>query len=412
MTVAILAIGTELVRGEIEDTNSGWLARRLVELGLEPSERATVPDDEGAIQRALTELASRHRTIIATGGLGPTTDDRTAKAVADAIARPLARSDSALEAVRRRFASLGREMSPSNEKQAYLPEGATMLRNADGTAPGFAVDVNGARAFFLPGVPREMERMFEDAIAPGLVPHAERTLHQVHLRTFGLGESVIGERLDGVEGLHPGVTLGYRAAFPEVEVKVLARASGGRAAEELAERAAADVRARLGAWVYGEGSDTFPAYVGRVLRDRGLTIALAESCTGGLVAQMLTSVPGSSEYVLLDAVTYSNASKIQLLGVHAELIRAYGAVSSEVVVEMAEGALRLSDADLAVAVTGIAGPGGGTEEKPIGTVWLGLARRDGKTEAKLLDLRGDRDRIRTLAAYAALRWLADSALAR
>jgi nicotinamide-nucleotide amidase len=172
------------------------------------------------------------------------------------------------------------------------------------------------------------------------------------------------------------------------------------------------VRARLGSIVYGEGEDSFAAYVGRVLRDRSLTIALAESCTGGLAGQLLTSVPGSSEYVILDAVTYSNASKIQLLGVHAELIRAYGAVSSEVSGEMAEGALRISSAHLAASITGIAGPGGGTVEKPVGTVWIGLARRGGKTETRLLKLGGSRDRIRTLAAYSALRWLVDTALAQ
>ncbi|MFO0714292.1 MAG: competence/damage-inducible protein A [Sandaracinus sp.] len=410
MTVALLAIGTELSRGELVNTNSSWLAGRLIALGLEPTEHVIVPDELGRIVSTLRDLASRHEVIVSTGGLGPTTDDLTSEAAARAIDRPLVSNEAGLEAIRRRFALIGRPMGPSNEKQALLPETATMLPNSDGTAPGFAIDVGRARAFFLPGVPREMERMFEEQVEPALAPRASRTTHQIHLRTFGEGESAVGEKLAGIEAALPGITIGYRASFPEVEVKVLARAVDGSQAEALAERGAAQVRERLGAIVYGEGDDSFPAYVGRVMRDRGLTLALAESCTGGLAGQLLTSVPGSSEYVLLDAVTYSNASKIQLLGVHAELIRAYGAVSSEVATEMAEGALRISSAHLAASITGIAGPGGGTDEKPVGTVWLGLARRGGKTESRLLKLGGSRDRIRTIAAFSALRWLADAAL--
>ena len=412
MTVALLAIGTELSRGELVNTNSSWLARRLIALGLDPAEHVVVPDDVTRIVQTLRDLATRHPFVVSTGGLGPTTDDLTALAASEAISRPLVRDDAALEAIRRRFALIGRPMGPSNEKQALLPEGSTMLPNSDGTAPGFAIDLGRARCFFLPGVPREMERMFEEQVEPALAPRASRRTHQIHLRTFGEGESAVGEKLAGLEAEMPGLTIGYRASFPEVEVKVLVRAADASQAEALAERAATKVRERLGAIVYGEADDTFPAYVGRVLRDRSLTIALAESCTGGLVGQLLTSVPGSSEYVILDAVTYSNASKIQLLGVHAELIRAYGAVSSEVAAEMAEGALRISSAHLAISITGIAGPGGGTDEKPVGTVWLGLARRGGKTETRHLKLGGSRDRIRMIAGYTALRWVADAASSR
>ena len=254
-----------------------------------------------------------------------------------------------------------------------------------------------------------MRTIFNEQIESLIAPHASRTTHQIHLRTFGTGESIIGEKLAGIETSMPGVTIGYRASFPEVEVKVLARAADAALAEQLAERATKVVRERLGTIVYGDASDTFAGFVGGVLRDRGLRIALAESCTGGLVGQMITSVPGSSEYLLLDAVTYSNASKIRILGVHEELIRAYGAVSSEVAAAMAEGAMRIAGADFALSITGIAGPGGGTAEKPVGTVWVGLARQDGLTETRLLKLAGERDRVRTLAAYQALQWLADAA---
>ncbi|GAB4204050.1 MAG: competence/damage-inducible protein A [Sandaracinaceae bacterium] len=410
MTVALLAIGTELTRGELVNTNSAWLASRIVALGLEVPEHLVVDDDVPRIVAALRGLAARHAFVVCTGGLGPTTDDLTAQAAAEAVGKPLVRSEVALEQIRRRFATIGRSMGPSNEKQADLPEGAELLPNADGTAPGFAIDLGDARVFFLPGVPKEMERMFTEHGEPRIAPHATRTTHQIHLRTFGAGESAIGERLAGLEAELPGITLGYRASFPEVEVKVLARAADASQAESLAERGAARVRERLGALVYGDGHDTFPAYLGRVLRDRGLTLALAESCTGGLAGQLITSVPGSSEYLLLDAVTYSNAAKIQLLGVHAELIRAYGAVSAEVAAAMADGVLRVAGADLALSITGIAGPGGGSAEKPVGTVWLALARRDARATTRLLQLGGSRDRIRTLAAYTGLRWVADAAL--
>lgn len=410
MSVALLAIGTELSRGELVNTNSSWLATQLIGLGFDTPEHVVVDDDIEHVVRALRDLASRYALVLSTGGLGPTTDDLTAEAVARAIGKPIVRNELALEQIERRFASFGRTMSPSNAKQADLPEGCTLLPNSTGTAPGFAVELGTSRLFFMPGVPSEMRAMFHGQIEPLIAPRATRTTHQIHLRTFGLPESVVGEKLAGLEQELP-ITIGYRASFPEVEVKVLARADSGSKAESIAERGAAKVRERLGNAVYGEGDDTFPAYVGRTLRDRSLTLALAESCTGGLVGELVTSVPGSSEYLLLDAVTYSNASKIQVLGVHAELIRAYGAVSSEVAAQMAEGALRISDAHVAVAITGIAGPGGGTEEKPVGTVWLALARRGEPTSTRLHRLAGGRDRIRTLAAYAALRWVADAALA-
>src|SRR5690606_29553165 len=218
-----------------------------------------------------------------------------------------------------------------------------------------------------------------------------------------LPESVVGERLAGIEEENAGITLGYRASFPEIEVKVLARASSAAGAEELASRVARQVRERLGEAVYGEGGDSYPAFVGRVLRDRNLTVAIAESCTGGMVGSLLTDVPGSSDYLLLDAVTYSNASKTSILGVSSEILRAYGAVSPECAAAMADGARRLADSDIAVSITGIAGPGGGTDEKPVGTVWIGLARRNRETTTELFKLYGDRTRIRRMAAHHALR---------
>jgi nicotinamide-nucleotide amidase len=399
---AVLSIGTELTRGELVDSNAAWISEQLTLVGCEVLERATVPDDVTAIADALRRLAHGRAVLICTGGLGPTTDDLTAEAAARALGVGLVRDEASVEAIKRRFAAFGRTMSPSNVKQAELPEGATALENPVGTAPGIALTLDGCQCFFLPGVPHEMKRLFSDHVEPSLGRVVERRSHQIRLRTFGLPESVLGERLAAIEPSHPGVTVGYRASFPEVEVKLLARGGSEAEAEELAARAARDVRERLGKVAFGEGDETFGSYVGRVLRDRGLRLAIAESCTGGIIGAMLTDVPGSSNFLLLDAVTYSNASKSEVLGVGEELLRAHGAVSAESAAAMAEGARRVVDADLAVSVTGIAGPGGGTEDKPVGTVWIALARRGHEPSAALHRLAGERRRIRTLAAYLAL----------
>lgn len=412
MTAAVLSIGTELTRGELTNTNARWLGEQLTAIGFEVVEHATVDDDKARIVAALRRLAGVARVIVSTGGLGPTTDDLTTVAVAEALGTRLVRDPAIVEDIKRKFATFGREMPPSNEKQADFPEGARILANPVGTAPGFSVELSGARCFFVPGVPHEMKRLFHDYVAPAVADLARRNTHQIHLRTFGLGESAVGEKLAGLEAAEPGVVIGYRASFPEIEVKVLARGATDGEAEALARRVADQVRERLGEAVYGERDDTFAAYVGRTLRERGLSLAVAESCTGGMIGAMVTSAPGSSEYLLLDAVTYSNASKQALLGVAEDTLRAHGAVSGECAIEMAEGALRLGAADIAVSVTGVAGPGGGTDEKPIGTVWFALARKGAPTFIRTRKLVGDRERIRTLASYIALHLVARAASGR
>ena len=401
MTCAVLCIGTELTRGELVNTNGPWLAAAMTELGFHVVEEATVDDDIGRIVSALRRLSETHEQIVCTGGLGPTTDDLTSAAVAETLGVPLVRDGEALEHIRRRFEKWKRTMSESNAKQADFPQGATVLANALGTAPGFSVAVGRAQAFFMPGVPREMMAMFEEQVAPRIRHLARRDSHQLRLRTYGWPESVVGERLSGIEERFPGVTLGYRASIPEIEVKVLARAETHEAAQRLCARAATDVRAVLAEVLFGEGEATFASAVGKALRGRGKSLAVAESCTGGLVGHMLTREPGASDYLLLDAVTYANGAKSQLLGVSEEILRAHGAVSAEVAVAMAEGARRVSGADIALSITGIAGPGGGTPEKPVGTVYLALSTAEGTTvTAKMFT--GDRRQIQTLAAYAGL----------
>jgi nicotinamide-nucleotide amidase len=423
MTCAVLSIGTELTRGELVNSNAAWLSAGLTDLGFEVVEHHVVDDDRGRIIQALERLASFAQVIVCTGGLGPTTDDLTTASVAAALGVPVVRDEGSLDHIRRRFERLGRPMSDSNAKQADFPEGANVLANPIGTAPGFEVAFRGARAFFMPGVPHEMKRMFDEQVIPRIRDIAPNDSHQIRLRTFGVPESVVGETLAGVEDAFPGVTIGYRAHFPEIEVKILARAPGPASrrggapapadpqaiVRDLAERAAHEVRTRLGDIVYGEGEDTFAGVVGRTLRTRGWTLAIAESCTGGLVGHMITKEPGASDYLLLDAVTYANSAKQSVLGVDEDVLRGHGAVSPECACRMAEGARRVSGADVALAITGIAGPDGGSDAKPVGLVYLAIATANG-TEVKERHFKGDRLWIQTLAAYVGLQMLRETSV--
>lgn len=401
MTASVLSIGTELSRGELVNTNGPWLAAQLVSIGFEVFEHAIVDDDRARIIASLERLARTASVIVCTGGLGPTTDDMTTEAVATALGVALRRDEASLEAIRRRFEKLGRTMSDSNAKQADFPEGAEVLANPIGTAPGFSVRIGRAIAFFMPGVPREMTRMFEEQVTPRIRSLAPNDTHQVRLKTFGLPESVVGEKLAGIEAAHEGVIIGYRAHFPEIEVKILAKGASLSAAREACEKATAEVRSRLGDIIYGEADDTFASVVGRILRNRGVTLAIAESCTGGLVGAMLTREPGASDFLLLDAVTYANSAKERVLGVGGDLLRAHGAVSSECAAAMAEGARRASGADVALSLTGVAGPTGGSDDKPVGTVFMAVSGARG-TDVKHRLFPGDRSQIQTFAAYAGL----------
>ena len=410
MTCAVLCIGTELTRGELVDTNGPWLASGLTDIGFEVLEKASVDDDRHRIVSAVRRLADFAKVVVCTGGLGPTTDDLTSEAVAEALGVPTERHEPSLDHIRRRLEKFGRTISPTNAKQADFPRGAEILPNPIGTAPGFRVEMGGALLFFMPGVPREMKQMFEEQVVPRIRALAPNESCQVRLRTFGLPESVVGERLGGVEDAFPGVTIGYRAHFPEIEVKVLARGKrdGGQdVARLLCERATVEVRSRLADVIYGEAEDTFAGVVGRALRARGFTLAIAESCTGGLVGHMVTREPGASDFLLVDAVTYANSAKTRLLGVGEDVLRGHGAVSAEVAAAMAEGVRRVSDADIALSLTGVAGPSGGSAEKPVGTVYLAIASAKG-TVVKHRVFGGERLQIQTLASYAGLQMVREA----
>lgn len=398
-TARILCIGTELTRGELVNTNGSTLAALLTRAGFLVTGIHTVDDDAERIAAALRQ-ASDADVLVATGGLGPTTDDITTAVVANVLGVPLERDAASLEAIRARFQRFGRTMSPSNEKQADFPAGATVLPNPHGTAPGFAVRLGRTHAFFMPGVPKEMLPMFETSVAPAIRGLVDETFHQILLKTHGLPESEVNDRLAGVERAFD-VTLGYRATFPVIEVKVLARDRDPFAAERRARDAAHEVRQRLGSAVFGEGDVTFAQALGDVLIARGWRLAAAESCTGGLVGELLTAREGASAFFLGSAVVYDNAAKTALLGVDPALLARHGAVSREVARAMAEGALARFGADVALAITGIAGPGGGTADKPVGLVHYAAATRAETRDAHFV-YPSDRTSVRLRAAYAAL----------
>ena len=412
MHAAVLSIGTELTRGELVNTNASWLGEELTKLGFEVTEHATVDDDLDRIVTLIRRFSETHRVVVATGGLGPTTDDLTTEAAAKAAGVGLRRDESVVEGIRQKFKAFGRVMPESNAKQGDFPEGSEVLPNAVGTAPGFSMSLGGARFFFVPGVPREMKYIFAESIVAAIAPLAERRTHQVHVRTFGMTESGVAQALRGLEEEHAGLTLGYRAHFPEIEVKVHVRAESAVEAEQRAEAIAERVRGILGDAVFGGRTDDFAEVVGGALRDKGMTLAVAESCTGGQVGEMLTRFPGASDFLLLDAVVYANSAKEAVLGVSPEVLRAHGAVSSETAAAMAEGALRVAGADIAVSITGVAGPGGGTEDKPVGTVWFGLAQRGKPTVTRHRKLPWGRDRVQTISAYIALELVRRAVLGR
>lgn len=400
MTAAVLCIGTELTRGELTNTNASWLAEQLTRIGLEVTAVDCVDDDRERIEACLRRLSAAHRVLVCTGGLGPTTDDITTECAARVAGLELVRDQPSLEHIERLLARFGRKMAASNAKQADFPAGARILPNPNGTAPGFHVRLLGANAYFMPGVPREMKAMFDADIAPHLGALVSEARHQIVLRTFGLPESEVNDRLAGVEATF-GVVIGYRASLPEIEVKVLAKAESAEEARALARSAADEVRSRLGDHVYGEGFSSLPEHLGKLLAERGLTLAVAESCTGGLAAELLTRAPGSSRYFVGGVVAYANSAKTQLLGVPTELIAQHGAVSAEVARAMAEGVRERLGADIGLAFTGIAGPDGGSEQKPVGLVHWAVARASGSEQRERVFI-GGRDDIRRRAVFAGL----------
>lgn len=405
MIAEVLTIGDELLRGEIVDSNKAFLSDRLLSLDVQTRWHSSVRDDPADMTEAFRRAAERADVVLVSGGLGPTRDDLTSAVLAESFGKKLVRNEQALGGIRAFFRAVGREMTLNNATQADFPEGAEVLPNPIGTAPGFMFPVEGCVFFCLPGVPREMARMLDEQVLPRLARRAGggEVVRARLLRTFGTGESMLDDQLEDIASADD-VALGFRTAFPDNYLRPVARAASAEEAEAKLDRVCAQIRERLGAIIYGEGDETLPAVVGRLLRERGQTLAVAESCTGGLIAEAITEVPGASECFLGGVVAYADAAKQALLGVPEDVLAAHGAVSEPTARAMAEGVRARFGATYGLATTGISGPGGGSDEKPVGLVYLALARDEG-THVEHFVFPLDRHRHRRLTAHAALDWV-------
>jgi len=371
----ILTIGDELINGLRVDTNTAWLAARLSDLGVEVERAVSLGDEEGAIRDALAGALAGTDLVIVSGGLGPTQDDRTKPAVAAHFGVGMTRIPEIEEAVRTFFATRGRSITPVNLDQALVPDGFAWHINPRGTAPGLLKEQDGRLLFVLPGVPGEMRAFWHDWLEPLLQDRLgdRHIIRRRWFQTTGIGESDLFNRVGGLEDLAPTITLAYLPSAWGVALYVTGKGEDAPAVEAALAQAEARIVAGSGDWFFARGDVTLAEHLAGQLRGRGLHLAVAESCTGGLLADTLTNVPGASEWLDRTWVTYSNRSKTEELGVPAELIAAQGAVSEPVARAMAEGARQQSGSDFALATTGIAGPTGGTPEKPVGLVYLACA---------------------------------------
>ena len=416
LRIAALSIGDELLDGRIKDGNTHDLGNALSALGLELGEARVIPDVRQTIVDTVRALVQNYDIIVTSGGLGPTSDDVTAECLAEAAGCGLRFDEPSFVRMQAMFEGRGIEMPANNRRQAMLPASSRTLVNQMGTAPGFVtpfvVGDRSVEVWSFPGVPREYQHLRDDELLPVLLRRlassgAALTLVRRTLRCLGLAESAIGERLTPLEKAHPDVRVQYRAAFPEIIVRLVLNVDAGASAavNARADALADEARAAIGSSVWGMGDEPLEERVLTAARARGFTVATAESCTGGLVAKRLTDVAGSSDVVLGGVVSYANSAKVGLLDVPQALLDAHGAVSAPVAEAMAAGARARLGASLAVSVSGVAGPGGGSADKPVGTVVFGLATPDGVTSVKKKFPDFGRERVREMAAATALRLL-------
>lgn len=408
MNLELVTVGTELLLGLTVDTNGAEVGRACAAVGLRLVRRATVGDDPGAIRAAVAEAVARTAVVITTGGLGPTRDDATKRAVAELFGRRLVEDAAVLRDLEARARRLGRwPMAVSNRSQAAVPEGATVLPNPRGTAPGLWLEQQGRVVIMLPGVPREMHGLLHEEVLPRLRPRmagAASVVRSRAVRATGLAESTLADRVGPLEAELAPLTLAYLPSEAGVDLRLTAWELSADAADRALAAGVARLREVVGTPAYGEDDADLAAVVLALLRERAGTLAVAESCTGGLIGGRITAVPGASDVFVGGTIAYANAVKSSRLGVPEELLAAHGAVSEPVVRAMATGARRAFGADAGIAVTGVAGPAGGTPDKPVGTVWLAADWR-GSVRVAQVRLAGDRDEIRARAAQGALNLL-------
>ncbi|MFY9573407.1 MAG: competence/damage-inducible protein A [Blastocatellia bacterium] len=398
----IIAIGSELLTAHRTDTNSLWLTDRLNSVGIEVQLKTVVGDDEAILEESVRDALGRSDVIISTGGLGPTEDDITRKVFARVTGRQLTLDYEVLNGIRERFTSRGHQMTPNNERQALIPQGAKVLANPNGTAPGIKIDQDGKLIILLPGPPRENQPMFDDYVMSDLerMSRGVRIARRV-LKVTGLGESALDELIAPIYKEYTNPTTTILFTDSEIEIHLTATAETAARAEELTEELTDKLEQKLGYYVYSTTAESLEEVVGHRLRMKQFTIATAESCTGGLVAERITRVPGSSDYFAGSIISYTDEAKTRLLGVPEALIERHGAVSGEVAEAMARGIKERIGATIGVSVTGTAGPGGGTDAVPVGTVYVGLAD-DVVTSNRRLLLPGDRHLVRWRASTSAL----------
>lgn len=413
MQAAILSIGDELALGQTVDTNSAWLSQQLASRGIQTLLHMTVADDLSSIIDAIQFSVVRTGLVLISGGLGPTADDMTRQAIADTIGAELVLDETELANVKAFFDRRGRPMAEANLVQAMKPETATMLTNDWGTAPGLQITLGEAKVFAMPGVPREMKSMFTHRVMPVLDSMGlggDRVILTTKLNTFGMGESNVADRMGDLMTRDKNPMVGTTVSQGVVSIRIRSEFPTIEQAQEKLDEALAAVGDRMGALAYSRDEVQLQEVVLELLKsgDRPQNIATAESCTGGMLAELLTDVPGSSEVVIGGWVTYSNTLKTQCVGVDEQLLIEHGAVSGPVVCAMAAGALRKAGSDWALSTSGIAGPGGGTDDKPVGTVWIGLAHRTVagiQTQAMRVHLPGTRFEVRDRSAKCALQML-------
>ena len=399
----IITIGDEILSGIIADTNSAMIAGKLQAVGILVHQMVSVGDDPETIEQLLIDVAARARVAIVTGGLGPTEDDRTVQAVSDAFGLPIFLHQPSLEKIKARFKMLGVAYTKNNERQARIPEGAVVVENPIGLAAGFAVEREGCILFFLPGVPRELERMLDESVVPmvreKLAPGA--VILSRFLKVFGLGESKIDLLVKGaLDGLN-GVILASLPRFPENRLRITVSSGDPDSASRLLAEAEKRLRERVGDWIFGVDDQEMESIVEDLLRQRGETLAVAESCTGGLISHRLTNIPGSSDVFDRGIVSYSNAAKQTALGIPRSIIEGPGPVSEQTAKAMAHNVREHAGTTLGLSVTGVAGPDGGTESTPVGTVFIGLSSLESDW-CKRYYLRRGRADIKALASTTAL----------
>lgn len=405
MNIELVTIGTELLLGMTVDTNGAEIASRLADKGVRVTRRVSVADRAEDIRDAVSGALRRTGTVLTTGGLGPTRDDITKKAIADLYGARLGFDESVWSNLLERFARLERTPPESNRSQAEVPQGAIVLRNRWGTAPGLWLEGAPGLTIMLPGVPLEMRKLMEHEVIPRLAARSTGSvIRSLLVRTSGIPESALAERLGHIEREIAPVSLAYLPGLEGVDLRLSAWDVPASEADRQLRRAADLVLSRAGDTVYGEGETDLAALVLQAARERRVRIAVAESCTGGLLGARITEIPGSSDVFVGGVIAYDNGVKLDALGVPSDILDRHGAVSELAAQAMAEGAARRFDVGAAVSVTGIAGPGGGSEQKPVGTVWVGCFL-NGSTVTRRFLLPGSRHEIRSRAAQAALHLL-------